>query len=153
VKADFARRSETNAVALMIHEVATNIKKLQQLRDLSTHDPTDLQTKIDELRDDKVTLEGLVGADYPTNLSVFFLFQACDLESIYRTSYHMLSRSVHTGFHSGYTAVQPDPVMAFYALMTPVEASNFLHFIVTGEIHPEYPALRASITNATIKSK
>lgn len=148
VKADFARRSETNAVALMIYEATKNIRKLELLRDLPSGDASGLQKKIDELHDDKITLERLVSPDYPTNLSEFELFKNCDLESVYRSSYHWLSRSVHSGFHSGYTEVTMDPVMKFYALMTPVETSNFLHMLRSGIRHEDYDALRKDITDA-----
>ncbi|MFD2255638.1 DUF5677 domain-containing protein [Luteolibacter algae] len=145
MKADFARRSPTNAVALMIHEVKTVIIKLNKLAKLPSSDSAMLILKVSDLEKDLQKFEGLVDPDYPKDLSMFRIFELCELEEIYRGAYHELSKVAHGGFHSGFKDVRADGLLNFLALMTPVDATNMLYMTYHETPAYGYESLRESI--------
>ena len=153
LKADFASRTPVNAVALMIHETKTVIDKLGKLERLPSSDSVMLNSKIGDLEADLATFETLVAPDYPKGLTMFRVFELCELEAIYRGAYHILSQTAHGGFHSGFEDVAVDGLLNFLALMTPVDAANMLHMTKEDEEAGGYQELRTSISNFCFRNQ
>lgn len=151
VRADFARRSKANAIALMISEGNERIDKMEKFLSLRNGNVEGLKDKIDSLKEDLAELEKHLEAGYPRGLNVFRIFELCDLEAVYRSAYHLFSQPVHGSFHSGFQSVKVDPVMRFVMLMAPVETANFLHMVVAGEAAPGYWDLRGEIKCAAFE--
>jgi len=93
----------------------------------------------------------MIDAGYPKELNMFRVFELCELDWMYRGGYHLLSRSAHAGFHSGFTDVEPDGYIHFLIHMTPVEISNYLHWSITGESAEGHAAFRKDISAASFK--
>lgn len=145
VRADFARRSNANAVALMVSECREQIEKLKKLRDFPSSNDEGIQAKIERLEEDVAEITKIGPSEFPRIGNVYQIFELCDLQKVYRSAYYLLSQQVHGSFRSGFEEVTIDEVMRFLMLMVPVETSNFLNMVSFGDAAEGFLDLRENI--------